>query len=116
MAETPYRGQAYGQAKLQEEAMETVPMADLVDTNMRVAPGSAGAFTRPTGRPGEMLNEAAVIPPTETMADGPLGNPNAMRLLEKLLVLGDVPTVSNSTKAMLREISALAAFTDIERG
>jgi hypothetical protein len=116
MAETPYRGQAYGQAKLQEEAMEAVPMADLVDTSMRVAPGSAGAFTRPTGRPGELLNEPAVIPPAETMPEGMIGNPNAMRLLERLLVLDDVPTVSTSTKEVLRDISMLASFTNIERG
>jgi hypothetical protein len=116
MAETPFRGQAYGQAKQQEEALATVPMADLVDTSMRVAPGSAGAFTRPTGRPGEPLNESAIIPPAEVMTEGPIGNPNAMRLLSRLLVLDDVPTVSNSTKEVLREIATLASFTDIERG
>jgi|TARA_R110002074_G_scaffold395390_1_gene583736 hypothetical protein len=116
MAETPFRGQAYGQAKQQEEALATVPMADLVSSSPQVAPGAQGDFTRPTNRPGEPLNESATIPPAEVMTEGPLGNPNAMRLLSRLLVLDDIPSTSASTRNIIREIAALASLTDIQRG
>ena len=51
-------GQQYGQAKMQEEAQDVVPLPQM-SPPPRVKPGEAGPLRRPTERPNEPLGTMA---------------------------------------------------------
>jgi hypothetical protein len=60
-------GQTYGKATEQMQSQEAVPMASApTDTPPRVAPGSMGAFNRPTERPDEPVTAGASFGPGRT--------------------------------------------------
>ena len=112
MAETPFRGQAYGQAKQQEEALDAVPMADVLPeaTRRPPKPGAAGGFLRPTERPAESVMQPGV--PLAAEADlPPIYNANALNVLSNLYPLADYGTTSDSTREVISAISQLAALS-----
>ena len=112
MAETEYRGQPYGQAKQQEEALDAVPMADMLPeaTRQPVKAGAAGDFLRPTERPTESVKQ-----PGEPLANEaempPIYNANALNVLSNLYALEDYDTTSDSTRDVISSIRHLAALS-----
>jgi hypothetical protein len=67
MAKTVATGQTYGEASQQMRAQQAVPMGSSpTDTPPRVAPGSLGAFNRPTERPDEPVTAGASFGPGRT--------------------------------------------------
>lgn len=61
------KGQTYGKATEQMKSQQTVPMASApTDTSPRIAPGSMGAFNRPTERPDEPVTAGASFGPGRT--------------------------------------------------
>ena len=68
------KGQGYGEAGKQMAAQKAVPIAAPPTTtapqSQRVAPGSLGAFNRPTERPNEPLTAGASFGPGPTPAAG----------------------------------------------
>jgi hypothetical protein len=61
------RGQTYGKAKQQMEAQRAVPMSrqptEIMPERPRVAPGTLGAFNRPTERPLEPITAGVSVGP-----------------------------------------------------
>jgi len=112
MAETPFRGQAYGQAKQQEEALDAVPMADILPeaTRRPPKPGAAGGFLRPTDRPTEsVMQPGAPLAPEADLP--PIYNQNALNVLSNLYPLAEYDTTSDSTREVISAISNLAALS-----
>ena len=66
VAKQTVTGQTYGQATQQMEAQSAVPMASAPTDRPVVAPGSMGAFDRPTGRPEEPVTAGASFGPGPT--------------------------------------------------
>lgn len=62
-------GQTYGEAGRQMAAQQAMPMAP-APTDAKVAPGSLGAFNRPTERPAEPVTAGASFGPGPTPAAG----------------------------------------------
>ena len=66
VAKQTVTGQTYGQATQQMEAQSAVPMAQAPTDRPVVAPGSMGAFDRPTERPMEPVTAGASFGPGPT--------------------------------------------------
>ena len=112
MAETQYRGQPYGQAQQQEEALDAVPMADVLPevTRQPVKPGAAGDFLRPSERPTESVMQPGAPLANEAQMP-PIYNANALNVLSNLYALEDYATTSDSTRDVISAIGNLAALS-----
>ena len=90
-------GQTYGKAAQQMEAQRAVPMGkspvEVAPQRPRVQPGTLGALTRPTERPGEPVTAGANFGP----------GPNA--------AAAGIPVPRSPRSAALDEIRAIAAIT-----
>jgi hypothetical protein len=111
MADAGYRGQAYGKAKEQEEALSAVPM----ETDMGamppapVIPGGEGDMTRPSQYPQQSIMAPAASAPR---AQQPQTSQNVARLLPSLLPLASSPYASPSTRRIVRAMQAMVPRQD----
>lgn len=96
-------GQQYGQATAQAQAQQQVPMAT-------TPPGSMGAFSRPTERPGEPVTAGLPSGPgpgPEVLGSGPPGE-GLRRLLPVLELLASQPDADPAAVNWIRQLRAVA--------
>ena len=112
MAETRYTDQAYGEAQAQEEALDAVPMADILPnaTNQPVKAGSAGNFLRPSERPVESVMQPGALLANEVNST-PIYSANALNVLSNLFTLSDYGSTSDSTRQVISAIENLATLS-----
>ena len=98
------RGQQYGQAKMQEEAQDVVPLPQM-PAPPRARPAEAGSLRRPTERPNEPLGTMAPPPPANQVTT----DPNMIRpYLPALETIASQPGASRQTKAFVSRLRAIA--------
>ena len=111
MADAGYRGQAYGKAKEQEEALSAVPMEAGMGAvpPAPIIPGGEGDMTRPSQYPPQsVMAPAAPMPRSEQ----PLTSENVARILPSLLPLASSPYASPSTRRIVRAMQAMVPRQD----
>ena len=111
MADAGYRGQAYGKAKEQEEALSAVPMEAGMGAvpPAPIIPGGEGNMTRPSQYPQQsVMAPAAPMPRSEQ----PLTSENVARILPSLLPLASSPYASPSTRRIVRAMQAMVPRQD----
>ena len=111
MADAGYRGQAYGNAKEQEEALSAVPMEAGMGAvpPAPIIPGGEGDMTRPSQYPQQsVMAPAAPMPRSEQ----PLTSENVARILPSLLPLASSPYASPSTRRIVRAMQAMVPRQD----
>ncbi len=99
------RGQQYGQAKMQEEAQDVVPLPQM-PAPPRARPAEAGSLRRPTERPNEPLGTLAPAPPPS-----PVGQIDSTSISQYLPVLENIasqPGASRQTKAFVTRLRMIA--------
>jgi hypothetical protein len=86
VAKQTVTGQTYGQATQQMQAQSAVPMAQAPTDKPVIAPGSLGAFNRPTERPDEPVTAGASFGagPTPRTQFAPMTNDNVLIELRAL--------------------------------
>ncbi len=86
VAKQTVTGQTYGQATQQMQAQSAVPMAQAPTDKPVIAPGSLGAFNRPTVRPDEPVTAGASFGPGPTPRTqfAPMTNDNVLIELRAL--------------------------------
>ena len=106
MADAGYRGQAYGKAKEQEEALSAVPMEAGMGASppAPIIPGGGGDFTRPTQYPQQSVMAPASPVPRSTP---PQTSENVARILPSLLPLASSPYAAPSTRRIVRAMQAM---------
>ena len=111
MADAGYRGQAYGKAKEQEEALSAVPMEEGmgVAPPAPVIPGGEGDMTRPTQNPQQSIMAPA---PPVPRSEQPQTSQNVARLLPSLLPFASSPYASPSTRRIVRAMQAMVPRQD----
>ena len=111
MADAGYRGQAYGKAKEQEEALSAVPMEAGMGAvpPAPIIPGGEGDMTRPSQYPQQsVMAPAAPMPRSEQ----PLTSENVARILPSLLPLASSPYGSPWTRRSVRAMQAMVPRQD----
>jgi len=105
MPESGFRGQAYGKAKEQEEALSAVPMEAGMGASppAPIVPGGGGDMTRPTQYPQQSVMAPAAPVPRSTP---PQTSENVARILPSLLPLAASPYASPSTRRIVRAMQA----------
>ena len=105
MPESGFRGQAYGKAKEQEEALSAVPMEAGMGASppAPIVPGGGGDMTRPSQYP-----QQSVMAPSSPVprAMPPQTSENVARILPSLLPLAASPYASPSTRRIVRAMQA----------
>jgi hypothetical protein len=105
MPESGFRGQAYGKAKEQEEALSAVPMEAGMGASppAPIVPGGGGDMTRPSQYP-----QQSVMAPSSPVprATPPQTSENVARILPSLLPLAASPYASPSTRRIVRAMQA----------
>lgn len=106
MPESGYTGQAYGQAKAQEEALAAVPMEEAISPMAAppMVPGGDGNLMRPTQLPQQPVSAVANVPPVATM---PQKSVNVARIMSSMLQLASSPLASPSTRRIVRAMQQL---------
>ena len=110
MADQPVQtatGQAYGQARQQEEAQRAMPLPSM-------NPGEAGDFLRPTERPGESIMtppSPAQAPPPKQTGDSSWNQKLAV-MLPYLLEEASRPTASPQTRYIVNQLSYMITPPD----
>ena len=111
MADAGYRGQAYGKAKEQEEALSAVPMEAGMGASppAPIVPGGGGDMTRPSQYP-----QQSVMAPSSPVprATPPQTSENVARILPSLLPLAASPYASPSTRRIVRAMQAMVPRQD----
>tara|TARA_E500000331_G_C16962245_1_gene585477 strand:+ start:84 stop:470 length:387 start_codon:yes stop_codon:yes gene_type:complete len=109
MADAGYRGQAYGKAKEQEEALSAVPMEMGATPPRPVIPGGEGDMTRPSQYPQQSVMAPASIAPRSMPAQT---SENVARILPSLLPLASSPYAAPSTRRIVRAMQAMVPRQD----
>jgi hypothetical protein len=111
MADAGYRGQAYGKAKEQEEALSAVPMEAGMGASppAPIVPGGGGDMTRPSQYPQQSVMAPASPVPRSTP---PQTSENVARILPSLLPLASSPYASPSTRRIVRAMQAMVPRQD----
>jgi hypothetical protein len=111
MPESGFRGQAYGKAKEQEEALSAVPMEAGMGASppAPIVPGGGGDMTRPSQYP-----QQSVMAPSSPVprAMPPQTSENVARILPSLLPLASSPYASPSTRRIVRAMQAMVPRQD----
>jgi hypothetical protein len=106
MAESGFTGQAYGQAKAQEEALAAMPLQEDMGPTPPVPtiPGGDGPITRPSQYPNQsVMAPANPVPRAKISAT----NTNVARILPALLPLASSPYASPSTRRIVRAMQQM---------
>lgn len=98
------KGQAYGEAQMQEEAQRQVPLPQMPSA-AKASPGQS-SLSRATERPNEALTAAAGPPPQRTFEG--VSNEALFAQLPMLEGIASQPYASDQTKAFVRQLRMVA--------
>jgi hypothetical protein len=102
-------GQQYGAAKEQEDMQRQAPLPEM-PTMQRAKPGQAGAFSRPTERPNELVT--APLPPQNVNQPSPF-SPKIARVLPTLLPMASSAFVGEDTKEIINKLIAMVPIGEM---